>query len=726
MSENDPRRKNPGESARGRRSASAEERVQGDSHAAPDPKIETSSPTLQDFLTALLSRAPADAVAWCAKFPGVPEKDKNAGWAGRTYRADEPPQVGPQDNAYYSVAAFKPNAERRAVASSYGTCVALFDDVGEGQGAKSSPANLRALFGEPSYRVETSPGNEQWGYLLDRPLTEKEHQTFEPLAQLRGDSSGNNARRYGRLPAGINGKPEYGSPSPQVRCTHWNPKRRVSAAELLRIAKANAAEPTQAKPAPASEDGVIPKGQRNETLFRLARKLNRYLIKAGVNEELRAAMVYNYLGQQAAPRCEEPVEERELRQIAYNAATAEHKTPVIADGELEFLALAVEEMLAPLREECYLIPGLVPQDAYTLIAGALASFKTFLLLHLAVQRATGVDLLDLTRLPTEPGPVVLLCYEDADWRLVNRLKRILQHGYREVQRTRGEDKAKKFLQLAGANLRRVPLTGRAGMTLVCRTPGGGVVRNDGLVKELLDGIRGFASSEVMVCLDPLRLAVVGSQNDDDGAETVVQTLNHIALEIPGSGVVLCSHTTKAQAKDSGTGYVDASYATAGSGLYSQHARSNLFLARMSPKEIRDTFDPNEVSADDADRQLVAKLAHGRLSHGAESKPNYIRMKDGSLWPIEPRGAVSVAAQLNRDLPVIIGAVERMTREGIRASAAALQRDPQVKALGSRSAIRELLELAEQNGYLTAEGSTSNRVCRVTEKGRSAFAGEVGG
>jgi len=683
----------------------------------PEP-ADDSRPSLAEFLTELLRAAPPGAAAWCAIVPGALEKD-TPGWGGAACSAAHPPSVGPQDNAFYSVSAFRKGSRSRSPENSLGVCVALFDDIG----TKASAERLRKQLGEPSYRIETSPGNEQWGYLLDRMLSMAELGIIADFAKRYGDPEGNNPVRYARLPAGINGKPEYGDPSPRVQCVEWSPARRLAVTELLRAAKADAPAPEPARA--GGDEGPIPKGKRNATLFRLGRRAHRALLKSGMNEELRSAGVYNYLAKQVAPRCEEPLSEAELRSIVHNVLTAKHKDPVSPDDELEFRTLTVHEIRTAIREEQYLIPGLVPVEAYTVIAGALSSYKTFLLLNLIVLRATGVDLLDLTRGRTEPGPAVLLFYEDADWRVADRLKKVLQHGYLEVLRKRGSDAAQEFLELAAANIHRVPLTGKASRTLVCRIDGARIVPNEGLIEELLEGVRSVASSGVMICIDPLRLAIVGSQNDDDGGDVVVHTLNRIAAAIPGSGVVVCSHTTKAQAKESGVGYADASYGTAGSALYSQHARSNFFLARMPEKDIRDTFDPEKVPPEAAARQSVAKLTHGRLSHGAEARPNYILMRDGVLHPVEPRGAMSLEQQMAQTLPILIGAVERIQKAGVRASAAALAKDPAVKELGGRSAIRDLIELAEQNGYLEFEGATSNRVCRVTEKGRSIYAGEVG-
>ena len=89
-----------------------------------------------------------------------------------------------------------------------GTCVVLLDDIGQ----KANPTLALQLFGEPSYKIQTSPGSQQWGYLLERLATNDEiapiHSRLMALAFT--DKNGLSAVRNARLPAGINNKPEYG------------------------------------------------------------------------------------------------------------------------------------------------------------------------------------------------------------------------------------------------------------------------------------------------------------------------------------------------------------------------------------------------------------------------------------------------------------------------------------------------------------------------------------
>src|SRR5262249_16521513 len=131
--------------------------------------------------------------------------------------------------------------------------------------------------------------------------------------------------------------------------------------------------------------------------------------------------------------------------------------------------------------------------------------------------------------------------------------------------------ASSFVEMVAKNIRRVPLTGQANATLVQRVMEN-VVPNYALIDAVMTAARGIASSGLMLTLDPLRLAIVGSQNDDDIGAVVVHTLNAMATALTDSGIVVVSHTNKTEAKEPAGGYAGAAYATSGSALYSQHAR----------------------------------------------------------------------------------------------------------------------------------------------------------
>lgn len=113
----------------------------------------------------------------------------------------------PEHNNYYAVSLF--HGDRRVERQFDRLFVLGIDDVGP----KVDPDAVLALMGEPTYRIETSPDNEQWGYRLEQPLSGV-RRSRELIRALRIKLTGGDARdpgmesvtRYLRLPFGANTK----------------------------------------------------------------------------------------------------------------------------------------------------------------------------------------------------------------------------------------------------------------------------------------------------------------------------------------------------------------------------------------------------------------------------------------------------------------------------------------------------------------------------------------
>lgn len=391
-------------------------------------------------------------------------------------------------------------------------------------------------------------------------------------------------------------------------------------------------------------------------------------------------------------------------------------------GEIALNGFTSENILAPIEPERHALPG-IPLEAYSLIAGGLASFKTTLLIYLLAWKATGWDILGLDAhgCGCDPGACVLITYEDTDNRIFAKLQRVIQHGYSEICSRFGERDAQRFVELAAANLRRISLSGKHGCGIVHRT--GGEVEPNRVFLDLIEReVSVFAPQGALIGLDPLRLGIAGSQNDDDGADVVVRTLNQIATMVPGSAVVACSHTTKAGAQEPGTGYAGAAYATSGSALFSQHARSNFLMARLRSAEIREQFD--DVTPLEAAKQLVVRLTHGRLSHGVERGDVHLLMRGGVLHRLEPKSDTSAAEFMRRAGESLIAGIERLKSASIKVSMAAIESDSAIsEAIGSRSKIRTAVTLLMQNGYLKITGKTRDKAITVTDAGKAFISGE---
>jgi hypothetical protein len=387
---------------------------------------------------------------------------------------------------------------------------------------------------------------------------------------------------------------------------------------------------------------------------------------------------------------------------------------------LAMIAFTVDELRSPVVPPRYLIPGLVPCEAYSILAGALSAGKTTAALSLAVWRATGVDVLGLDRddaRAVTPGPVTFITYEDADSIIVSRLKHILHHHYARIEQAAGTHAADAFYERFAKHFRRIHLTGQPGAPLVVRSERGQPEVNTGQINVLDAALRAHAASEHLIVIDPLRLAFRGSQNDDDGADLAVMVLNDLATRLKDSALLACSHTTKAMAAESGTNRVALAYATAGSGLYSQHARSNFHMGRPEPEALLPFVAAGTLTPEEAERRQVTELTHARLSYETERQSVQFAMRGGVLIPLPRLAARSPMEVLRAAWPVVMDAVDRIEAEGNRATQTLLVADPSVLRGRSRDEARWVVRNAIDQGWLVAQGRTRDRHLIVSAAGR---------
>lgn len=146
-------------------------------------------------------------------FPGDPGKAQPAAWRPRPWAPGFEGLTMPQEwNGYVTVGAFTRSPDgsfRRRSANCSAGMALMIDDVG----TKVDRSVVSVL--EPSARIETSPGNEQWWYILGTP--ERDPVRFDAIirafitGKLLGKDPGMaGVTRVGRLPGYENAKPEYG------------------------------------------------------------------------------------------------------------------------------------------------------------------------------------------------------------------------------------------------------------------------------------------------------------------------------------------------------------------------------------------------------------------------------------------------------------------------------------------------------------------------------------
>lgn len=172
--------------------------------------------TNHDFFNAVFGSYCTDSSPVYVSFDGSPHKAHKSLWAGVRWNGQ---QLTAIKNNYFSVSSFYPNdANFNRKSKNFAALHALvLDDVG----TKISKSLIKL---EPSWAIETSEGNFQYGYILDVPLYDinKANKLFKAVidAGLSDPGMSGPSSRLARLPVGVNAKHD-----PIFFCslTIWNP-----------------------------------------------------------------------------------------------------------------------------------------------------------------------------------------------------------------------------------------------------------------------------------------------------------------------------------------------------------------------------------------------------------------------------------------------------------------------------------------------------------------------
>lgn len=185
------------------------------------------------FLAALAGALPADERMILCAFPGDPEKAGPTAWRPRPWFPGRDVVLNEKWNGYCTVASFRRAGDgsfRRRTETFAGGLALMVDDVG----TKIAPGVVEHM--PPSAIVETSPGNFQWWYFLDKP--EYDMARFDAVIRafisgtlLGADPGMSGVTRVGRLPGFLNGKAKYGGWI--TRLEALEPERRFSVEALL-------------------------------------------------------------------------------------------------------------------------------------------------------------------------------------------------------------------------------------------------------------------------------------------------------------------------------------------------------------------------------------------------------------------------------------------------------------------------------------------------------------
>lgn len=185
------------------------------------------------FLLALAGDLPKEERLILCGFGGDPFTAGPTSWRPRPWAPGKDILLMDDWNGYVTVASFgraADNSFRRRTETFAAGLALMVDDVG----TKVNPDAVAQL--RPSARVETSPGNYQYWYFLDKP--ERDAARFDGVIRafisgklLGADPGMSGVTRVGRIPGFINGKPAYGGWV--VKLTEMDEDRRYSIDQLL-------------------------------------------------------------------------------------------------------------------------------------------------------------------------------------------------------------------------------------------------------------------------------------------------------------------------------------------------------------------------------------------------------------------------------------------------------------------------------------------------------------
>lgn len=193
-----------------------------------------------DFITAVFANPPEQAVPWVTGFDEDPNKANGAQWGGVPMVNGVPRCVTDTRNNFMAISTFKPGSDGRIHRrkANFAAChLIMVDDVG-------TKIQAWEIALEPSYKLETSPGNYQYGYILDLPVTDGalvarviDAMVAQGLATDGKDPGMKGVTRYGRLPIGRNTKAKYveqlgGLPFVQ-QLEEWDPDRRFTLSQII-------------------------------------------------------------------------------------------------------------------------------------------------------------------------------------------------------------------------------------------------------------------------------------------------------------------------------------------------------------------------------------------------------------------------------------------------------------------------------------------------------------
>ena len=180
-----------------------------------------------DFMAAIFGRVFKSARPLICRKSGDPDK---GGWIPLIW----PCITDLPDQNWYTLPSLYKSDEHGKYRAKKELAVSVHAVMVDDIGTKVDPDRFTNC--PPSWAIETSPGNFQYGYILANPITDLD--IADKLkarliaAGLCDSGATGGAARWMRLPKAINGRPKYGTPSPDCRLATWHPQLKYTVESL--------------------------------------------------------------------------------------------------------------------------------------------------------------------------------------------------------------------------------------------------------------------------------------------------------------------------------------------------------------------------------------------------------------------------------------------------------------------------------------------------------------
>jgi len=193
--------------------------------------IDKSGPNVSndDFLKAIFGNVDGNQRPLLCGFKGHPGQVSAGKWNASPWLPGETP-FDDQANNFSTLATFKLDSKgryRRKKDNFVAQYAVMLDDIG-------AKVNLALLTLPPSWRLETSPGNFQAGYIFSEPIVDGKivERLMKAIidAKLCDPGADGPLTRCARLPVGINGKH---NPPFEHHLKGWHPERKYSVQEII-------------------------------------------------------------------------------------------------------------------------------------------------------------------------------------------------------------------------------------------------------------------------------------------------------------------------------------------------------------------------------------------------------------------------------------------------------------------------------------------------------------